>query len=121
VSVHVPGYGVFTIPHSPVRSGVIESTEYLAGTSGANIPHLSMRVSCKHCGIEKRYEGMTGGDGALLAERTEGIATVAHVLAFCQAAERIAGCQPTRTAGPGPAAARRARADRQPGGPGAEE
>jgi Ni,Fe-hydrogenase III large subunit len=98
----VPGYGLFTIPHSPVRSGVIESTEYLAGTSGANIPHLSMRVSCKHCGIEKRYEGMTGGDGALLAER-------------------IAGCQPTRTAGPGPAAARRARADRQPGGPGAEE
>jgi Ni,Fe-hydrogenase III large subunit len=73
-----------------------------------------MRVSCKHRGIEKRYERMTGGDGVLLAERTEGIAAVAHVLAFCQAAERIAGCQPARTAGPGPAAARRARADRQP-------
>jgi formate hydrogenlyase subunit 5 len=58
-----------------------------------------MRVSCKHCGIEKRYEGMTGGDGVLLAERTEGIAAVAHALAFCQAAERIVGCQPARTAG----------------------
>ena len=41
---------------------------------------------------------MTGGDGVLLAERTEGIATVAHALAFCPAAERIAACQPTRTA-----------------------
>jgi hypothetical protein len=55
-------------------------------------------MPCKHRGIEKRYEGMTGGDGVLLAERTEGIAAVAYVLAFCQAAERIAGCQPTRTA-----------------------
>jgi Ni,Fe-hydrogenase III large subunit len=38
-------------------------------------------MSGKHRGIEKRYEGMTGGDGVLLAERTEGIAAVAHVLA----------------------------------------
>jgi hypothetical protein len=33
-----------------------------------------LRVPGKHRGIEKRYEGMTGGDGVLLAERTEGIA-----------------------------------------------
>ena len=98
MSVHVAGYGVFTIPHGPVSSGVIESMEYLAGTPGENSPHLNMRVFYKHRGIEKPYESMTGDDGMLLAERTEGIANVAHALAFCPAAERIAGCQPTRTA-----------------------
>ena len=61
--VHVAGYGVFTISHGPVRSGVMESMVYLAGTPGENIPHLIMRVFYKHRGIEKRYEGMTGDDG----------------------------------------------------------
>ena len=36
---------------------------------------------------------MTGDHGMLPAEHTEGTATVAHALAFCQAAERIVGCQ----------------------------
>jgi Ni,Fe-hydrogenase III large subunit len=37
---------------------------------------------------------MTVADGVLLAERAEGIASVAHALAFSHAVERIAGCQP---------------------------
>ena len=32
MSVHVAGYGVFTIPHGPVRSGVMESMEYMVQT-----------------------------------------------------------------------------------------
>ena len=36
---------------------------------------------------------MTTADGVLLAERTEGIATVAHALAYCQAVERMAGAE----------------------------
>ena len=31
---HVTGYGIFTIPHGPVRSGVLESIEYLVETPG---------------------------------------------------------------------------------------
>ena len=96
---HVAGYGVFTIPHGPVRSGVLESVEYLVETPGEAIPHLNMRVFYKHRGIEKRHEGMTPADGVLLAERTEGIASVAHALAYCHAIERIAGCEPSRAAG----------------------
>ena len=42
--------------------------EYLAGTPGENIPQLNMRVSCKHRGIQKRYEGMAGDGGVLLGE-----------------------------------------------------
>jgi formate hydrogenlyase subunit 5 len=91
---HVTGYGIFTIPHGPVRSGVMESIEYLVETPGEAIPHLNMRVFYKHRGVEDRFTGMTAADGVLLAERTEGIASVAHVLAFCHAVERIADCEP---------------------------
>ena len=41
---HVAGPGLFTIPHGPVRSGVVESIEYLVETPGEDIPHLNMRV-----------------------------------------------------------------------------
>ena len=88
------GYGIFTIPHGPVRSGVMESIEYLVETPGEAIPHLNMRVFYKHRGVENRFAGMTAADGVLLAERAEGIASVAHALAFSHAVEAIAGCQP---------------------------
>ncbi len=91
---HVEGYGLFTIPHGPVRSGVMESIEYLVETPGEAIPHLNMRVFYKHRGVERRFTGMRVPDAVLLAERTEGIASVAHALAFCHAVERMAGCAP---------------------------
>ena len=90
---HVAGYGLFTIPHGPVRSGVFESMEYLVETPGEAIPHLNMRIFYKHRGIAGRFSGMTVSDGALLAERAEGIASVAHVLAYCHAAEAITDCE----------------------------
>jgi Ni,Fe-hydrogenase III large subunit len=95
---HVTGYGLFTIPHGPVRSGVLESIEYLVETPGEAIPHLNMRVFYKHRGVQDRFAGMTSADAVLLAERTEGIASVAHALAFSHAIERIAGCEPPATA-----------------------
>jgi Ni,Fe-hydrogenase III large subunit len=88
---HVIGPGLFTIPHGPVRSGVVESIEYLVETPGEEIPHLNMRVFYKHRGLEKRFEALTPADVALLAERVEGTASVAHALAYCHALERIAG------------------------------
>jgi formate hydrogenlyase subunit 5 len=95
---HVAGYGIFTIPHGPVRSGVMESIEYLVETPGEAIPHLNMRVFYKHRGVADRFAGLPPADAVLLAERAEGIASVAHVLAFSHAIERIAGCQPPMTA-----------------------
>jgi formate hydrogenlyase subunit 5 len=95
---HVTGYGMFTIPHGPVRSGVFESMEYLVETPGEAIPHLNMRIFYKHRGITARFAGMTVSDGVLLAERAEGIASVAHALAYCHAAEAIAGCEIPRAA-----------------------
>jgi formate hydrogenlyase subunit 5 len=95
---HVAGYGLFTIPHGPVRSGVFESMEYLVETPGEAIPHLNMRIFYKYRGIAARFSGLTVADGVLLAERAEGIASVAHALAFCHAVETIADCQVPREA-----------------------
>jgi formate hydrogenlyase subunit 5 len=95
---HTVGPGLFTIPHGPVRSGVTESIEYLVETPGEDIPHLNMRLFYKHRGIEKRFEGMRPADGVLLAERTEGVASVAHAIAYCQAVEAISGTAVPRRA-----------------------
>ena len=93
------GEGVFTIPYGPVRSGVFEAVEYLVETPGEDIPHLRTRVFYKHRGIEKRFEDMSIDDGVLLAERYEGVASVAHAMAFCGAVERVAGVEIPPAAG----------------------
>jgi formate hydrogenlyase subunit 5 len=89
--MRVLGHGMFTIPHGPVRSGVVESVEYLVETPGEDIAHIGIRVFAKHRGIERRFEDLAARDGVLLAERVEGIASVAHALAYCHAIESIAG------------------------------
>jgi formate hydrogenlyase subunit 5 len=89
LDTHLRGEGVFTIPYGPVRSGVFESIEYLVETPGEDIPHLRTRPFYKHRGVELRFEGMGVHDGVLLSERCEGIASVSHAIAFCEAVERI--------------------------------
>jgi len=89
--VQLHGTGVFTIPHGPVRSGVFESVEYLVTTPGEDIPQLRIRPHAKHRGVQKQFEGRTVQDGVLLAERLEGIASVAHALAFSHAVETLTG------------------------------
>jgi Ni,Fe-hydrogenase III large subunit len=89
----VSGYGVFAIPHGPVRSGVTETIQYLVETPGEDIPRLSIRPQFKHRGIQARFTGLPVDDGALLAERVEGVASVAHALAYCHAVEQLAGVE----------------------------
>ncbi|WIV59135.1 NADH-quinone oxidoreductase subunit C [Amycolatopsis nalaikhensis] len=95
---HVMGTGMFSIPHGPVRSGVFESVEYVVESPGEDIPHVNVRPHFKHRGLEVRFEGMHPEQGVLLAERVEGIASVAHALAFCHAVEELAGAQPPLSA-----------------------
>lgn len=84
---HVHGRGLFTIPHGPVRSGVMESVEYLVETPGEDIPHLQVRIFAKHRGVERGFQGRSAENGVLLAERVEGTSSVAHALAYCHALE----------------------------------
>ncbi len=96
-SVDVSGQ-VFSLPWGPVRSGVQESLELLLETPGEDIPHLSIRPHYKHRGIAKQFEGRSVADGVLVAERVEGVASVAHALAFSHAVESIAGVEVPRRA-----------------------
>jgi len=96
---HVLGTGLFTIPHGPVRSGVMESVEYLVETPGEDIPHLRVRPYYKHRGLEKRFEGMDVHDAVRLAERVEGVATIAHALAYAHAVEALTATTPPPAAG----------------------
>ena len=99
LSRHVLGTGLFTIPHGPVRSGVMESVEYLVETPGEDIPYLRVRPYYKHRGIDKRFERMTVQNGVLLAERVEGVASVAHALAYAHAIEAVSATTPPVAAG----------------------
>jgi len=94
----VIGKGMFTIPHGPVRSGVFESVEYLVETPGEDVAHIQVRVYAKHRGIDKRFETLDTATGIVLAERVEGIASVAHALAYAHAVETIAALTPPPTA-----------------------
>jgi formate hydrogenlyase subunit 5 len=88
--VDVSGHGMFTLPLGPVRSGVMESIEFLIETPGEDIPHLNVRPHYKHRGIAKQFEGRRPRDAVLVAERVEGISSVAHALAFSHAIEALA-------------------------------
>ncbi|WP_343601097.1 NADH-quinone oxidoreductase subunit C [Mycobacterium sp.] len=90
----VSGGGIFTLPLGPVRSGVFESIEFLIETPGEDIPHLNIRPHYKHRGIEKRFETLAVADGILVAERVEGVASVAHALAFAHAVETLGHISP---------------------------
>lgn len=96
--VDVGGGGVFTLPLGPVRSGVFESIEFLIETPGEDIPHLNIRPHYKHRGIAKRFETLAIADAILVAERVEGISSVAHALAFAHAAEHLTGATVPRRA-----------------------
>jgi formate hydrogenlyase subunit 5 len=89
----VRGEGMFTIPYGPVRSGVFEAVEYVVETPGEDIPRLRTRVHYKHRGVEQAYVGLDPRDGVLVAERTEGVASVAHAIAYCAAIELVAGAK----------------------------
>ncbi|XAS77149.1 NADH-quinone oxidoreductase subunit C [Dermatophilaceae bacterium Sec6.4] len=89
--VSVSGQGVFTLPFGPVRSGIVESLELLLETGGEDILRLDIRPHYKHRQIAKRFEHHTAEDAVLLAERVEGVHSVAHALAFSHALEEGLG------------------------------
>jgi Ni,Fe-hydrogenase III large subunit len=87
--VLVSGEGNFTLPYGPVRSGVFETIEYVTETPGEDLPRVRTRVHYKHRGVEAVFAERSVADGLLIAERVEGVATIAHATAFCEALERL--------------------------------
>jgi formate hydrogenlyase subunit 5 len=87
------GDDVFAIPYGPIRSGVFEAIQFLIETGGEDVPHLETRPFFKHRGMEARFRGLEPDRAVHVAERTAGIASVAHATAFAQAVERALGVE----------------------------
>jgi formate hydrogenlyase subunit 5 len=94
----VEGEGNFTLPYGPVRSGVFETIEYVVETPGEDIPRVRTRVHYKHRGVDAAFAERSVADGLFLAERVEGVATIAHATAYCEAVERLAEVEISTTA-----------------------
>src|SRR3989338_3815204 len=92
--VQVSGDGVHEIPVGPVHAGTIEPGHFRFSIVGERVLRLEERLGYKHKGIEKRFEPMTLEEGARLAGRISGDATVAYAWAYAQAVESVTATEP---------------------------
>lgn len=90
----VGGEGVYEIPVGPVHAGIIEPGHFRFSVVGETVIDLKIRLYFTHKGTEKLFEGRPPAEGVELAERISGDSTIGHALAYCQALEALAGCQP---------------------------
>ena len=86
------------LPFGPIRADVLESGQFNFLYIGEAILHYHPQLFFKHRGMEKRFEGVAPELGVVLAERVSAVGSVAHALAYCQALEEAAHCQPPRRA-----------------------
>ncbi len=89
----VAGEGVFEIPVGPVHAGVIEPGHFRFSVVGETIIDMKSRLYYTHKGVEKLFEGQAPAAAVRLAERISGDTAVGHALAYCQAAEAVAGIE----------------------------
>ena len=85
----VEGEGVYQIPVGPVHAGIIEPGHFRFSVIGETIFNLEVRLFYKHRGLEKLAEGMNPQDCVKIAESISGDETVANLVAFCTAVEKI--------------------------------
>lgn len=84
--------GAIEFPVGPIWADYNEAGLWLLGTPGEQIHDGQSRLFYKYRAVEKIAEGRTPRDGILLAERFSGCAAFAHAWAYCQAIEKIVGC-----------------------------
>jgi Ni,Fe-hydrogenase III large subunit/Ni,Fe-hydrogenase III component G len=89
--VPVEGEGVFEIPVGPIHAGVIEPGHFRFSTVGEAVVKLEVKLGWTWRGLEKLAEGASLTRGLELAERLCGTCSFSNALAFCSAAEELAG------------------------------
>jgi formate hydrogenlyase subunit 5 len=87
----VAGEGVYQIPVGPVHAGVIEPGHFRFSVIGESIFALEIRLFWKHRGVEKLAEGRVPAECVKIAEAISGDESASNAVAFCLAAEKIAG------------------------------
>ncbi len=93
------GEALHEVPVGPVHAGIIEPGHFRFHASGETVVRLEERLGYVHKGIESLLAGADLAQGAKLAGRLSGDATVAYALAFARAAEAALGVEaPPRAA-----------------------
>jgi formate hydrogenlyase subunit 5 len=92
------GEEIQRLPFGPVRADVVESAQFLFYYIGEGILHYHPRLFYKHRAMEARFQGVGLRAGSVLAERVSGVDSVAHTLAYAQAAEAALGWRAPRRA-----------------------
>lgn len=85
----VHGEGIYELAVGPIHAGVIEPGHFRFSNIGESILHLDARLFFTHRGVEKIVEGMPFDKALYTAERTCGVCTVSHAIAFSSAVERM--------------------------------
>ncbi|NTU98725.1 NADH-quinone oxidoreductase subunit F [Candidatus Falkowbacteria bacterium] len=88
---HVEGEGIYEIPVGPIHAGIIEPGHFRFNVAGEKIITLEGKLFFTHKGVEKLLEGKTPSEALPFIERLSGDMAAANALAFCQAAETLAG------------------------------
>jgi formate hydrogenlyase subunit 5 len=91
---HVDAGDVQQLPFGPIRADVVESAEFTFLYVGEHIIHYQPRLFFKHRGMEACFEGTDPQRAVVTAERVSAVGSIAHALAYCQAVERAANCEP---------------------------
>ena len=82
----------------PVRGGIEPAVHLRLGVAGETIARLQLRLGYTHKGTLALVRGKSPRAAARFAARVSAAATVAHSLAFAQAAEAASGCEPPQRA-----------------------
>ena len=90
----VKGEDIQELDFGPVRADVLESAQFRFFYIGERILRYQPRLFLKHRGMERRFQGLPPDAGVVVAERVSATASLAHALAYCQAIEDAAQCEP---------------------------
>ncbi len=89
-----PGEGVHQLAVGPIHAGIIEPGHFRFSVRGEQVLRLEARLGYAHRGVLALMRGKSPRLAARFAARISGDATVAHSLAFAQAAEAALGLTP---------------------------
>jgi Ni,Fe-hydrogenase III large subunit len=90
----VAGEGLHEIPVGPIHAGVIEPGHFRFTVRGEAVIRLEARLGYTHKGTLALLQGKSPRASMRYVARLSGDSTVAHSLAFAQAAESITGTAP---------------------------
>jgi Ni,Fe-hydrogenase III large subunit len=90
----VEGEEVHEVAVGPVHAGVIEPGHFRFQCHGEQVFHLEISLGYQHRGAERTLVGGPNKRTIHTIETAAGDTSVGHALAYCQAVEALAGCQP---------------------------